>query len=129
MQNYFNPYQSYFQPTQMYQQPQQTSQIQNGGCVPVWAEQEARNYPVTRGTSVTFRDETAPFIYIKSVGFGQQDNPIFEKFKKVEEEQEPKEDVVNKKFKNEISALWNEINALKEIKKPTVNRKKEDGGN
>jgi hypothetical protein len=109
----------------MYQQPQQTPQIQNGGCVSVWAEQEARNYPVARGTSVTFRDETAPFIYTKSMGFGQQDSPIFEKFKKVDDE--PEEEKPTKKMETEISAIWEEINALK--KRNTPNKPKNDGGN
>jgi hypothetical protein len=110
------------------QQQMAQPQIQNGGCVPVWAEQEARNYPVARGVSVTFRDETAPYIYTKSMGFGQQDRPIFEIYKKVDDPQEEPKNVLDD-VKAEISTLWGEINALKEQpKKPYVNRKKEDGG-
>ena len=123
----YNPYQNYYQPTQMYQQPQQTPQIQNGGCVSVWAEQEARNCPVARGTSVTFRDETAPYIYTKSMGFGQQDTPIFEKYKKVEDESEPRNESTLKRIEDEIASLRNDINVLK--KRTTPNKPKNDGGN
>ena len=123
MSNYYNPY---YQPQQMLQQMVQP-QIQNGGRVSVWAEQEARNYPVARGTSVTFRDETAPFIYTKSMGFGQQDIPIFEKFKKVEDESEPKDESTLKKLEGEIASLRSDVDALK--KRNTPNKPKNDGGN
>lgn len=120
----YNPYQQYYPQYQQPQQPQQTQQIQNSGCVSVWAEEEARIYPIARGTSVTFRDETAPYIYTKSMGFSPQDHPIFEKYKRVDDEhEEPKP-----KLEDEITALWDEINALKDTKKPTTTRKKEDGG-
>lgn len=122
------PYQNYYQPTQMYQQPQQTPQIQNGGFVSVRSEEEARNYPVAQGTSVTFKNETAPYIYTKTTGFSQLDRPMFEKFKLVKEdtEEEIKVDKVDK-VASEIEALWGEINALK--KRNTPNKPKNDGGN
>ena len=125
-----NPYQNYYpQYQQMVQQPQQ---IQNGGFVSVRNEGEAMNYPVAHGMSVTFKDETAPYIYTKTMGFSQMDRPTFEKYKLVKEdiavEEEPKRDLLDD-VKAEISAIWGEINALKEQpKKPTVSRKKEDGG-
>ena len=60
------------------------------------------------------------------------DRPTFEKYKLVKEEvDDPQEEPKNilEDVKSEISALWGEINALKEQpKKPYVNRKKEDGG-
>ena len=115
---------------QMAQQPMQ--QIQNGGFVSVRNEIEAMNYPVAHGMSVTFKDETAPYIYTKTMGFSQMDRPTFEKYKLVKEEvDDPQEEPKNilEDVKSEISALWGEINALKEQpKKPYVNRKKEDGG-
>lgn len=121
------PYQNYYQP-QMYQQAQQTSQIQNGGFVSVRSEEEARNYPVAQGTSVTFKNETAPYIYTKTTGFSQLDRPMFEKFKLVKEdtEEEVKVDKVDK-VASEIEALWGEINALKKRNAP--NKPKNDGGN
>jgi hypothetical protein len=124
MPNYYNPY---YQPQQMPQQMVQP-QIQNGGFVSVRSEEEARNYPVAQGTSVTFKNETAPYIYTKTTGFSQLDRPMFEKFKLVKEdtEEELKVDKVDK-VASEIEALWGEINALK--KRNTPNKPKNDGGN
>lgn len=58
-------------------QGQQT--IQNGGFVTVQSEDEAKAYPVAHGASVTFRDENQPYIYTKTLGFGQFDTPTFER--------------------------------------------------
>lgn len=130
-----NPY--YYQNIPQYQPQQQMAQqpmqqIQNGGFVSVRNEIEAMNYPVAHGMSVTFKDETAPYIYTKTMGFSQMDRPTFEKYKLVKEAvDDPQEEPRNvlEDVKSEISALWGEINALKEQpKKPYVNRKKEDGG-
>lgn len=135
-----NPYQNYYQNMPQYQPQQQIPQqqmpqIQNGGFVSVRNETEAMNYPVAHGMSVTFKDETAPYIYTKTMGFSQMDRPTFEKYKlvkediKVNEPQEEPKNTVLDDVKSEISALWGEINALKEQpKKPYVNKKKEDGG-
>lgn len=132
-----NPYQNYYQNVPHYQPQQQIPQqqmpqIQNGGFVSVRNEIEAMNYPVAHGMSVTFKDETAPYIYTKTMGFSQMDRPTFEKYKLVKEVvDDPQEEPRNvlDDVKAEISALWGEINALKEQpKKPNVNRKKEDGG-
>lgn len=128
MPNYYPYYQPQMQPQYQPQQIQ-TQQIQNGGFVSVRSEEEAKNYPVAQGTSVTFKNETAPYIYTKTMGFSQLDRPMFERFKLVKEEVEekPREDTVVEKVNAEIAAIWNEINALKEKKPPY--RKKEDGGN
>lgn len=85
-QNYPQNYQ--FNQPQAQQAPQQM-QIQNGGFVSIRGEQEARNFPVQIGTSVTFKDETAPYIYTKTMGFSQLDTPKFEKFKLVKENDTP----------------------------------------
>ena len=108
--NYGNPYNAgYFQPgfqTQpmmqqapMQQPPQMTApqnvqaqtmpQIQNGGFVTVRSEADARNYPVAPGMSVTFKHETQPFCYTKTMGFNQFEAPRFEKFRLVKEDDEP----------------------------------------
>ena len=93
-------YQPLIQP-QMIQQPQmqtaqmpvasqnqQTSgQIQNGGFITVHSESEARSYPVAPGTSVTFKHETAPYCYTKTMGFSQFEAPKFEKFRLVKEDE------------------------------------------
>lgn len=103
MTNYYNPYQYAYQyqpQLQNIQQPlnQQAApqmlptqmsgtspQIQNGGFVSVRNEAEARGYPVAPGNSVTFKDEGAPYVYTKTMGFSQLDRPIFEKYRLVRE--------------------------------------------
>ena len=67
-------------------QPQQ--QIMDGGFVYVQGETEAVKYPVAHGYSVTFKDETAPYLYKKTVGFSLLDVPVFEKYRLVKEETE-----------------------------------------
>ena len=83
--NYLLP-QSYQaqQPTQNYQNSQT---IQNGGFISVRSEDEARNYPVLPGTSVTFIDESRQRVYAKTMGFSQLDMPIFVKYKLVREDE------------------------------------------
>ena len=142
--SYYNPYQVYspyqqYQPSfqqQMqnqsnYQQSQQPiqQQIQNGGFVSVHNENEARNYPIAPGNSVTFKDENAPYVYTKTQGFSQLDRPVFEKYRLVKEEDyqaqqvaqnspvssENTQQINNSDYakKDEITALWSEIEALK----------------
>lgn len=75
----------YQQQLQNMQQPQQAPQIQNGGFVFVKDINEARNYAVAPGNSVTFKIESQPYICTKTLGFSQLDQPIFEVFKLVKE--------------------------------------------
>lgn len=98
--NYFGNYQ--------YPQYQQQQTPQNGFVV-VRSEAEARNYPIAAGNSITFKDENAPYIYTKTMGFSQFDRPVFEKFKMVKEE--PME---SKPPVDEISEIKAEINRIKE---------------
>lgn len=76
----------YQQPLQNMQQLNNT-QIQNGGFVIVKNINEAMSYPVAPGNSVTFKNESQPYIYTKTVGFSQLDQPIFEVFRLTKEEQ------------------------------------------
>lgn len=137
-QNAYNPYQQYqpnfqqqMQNQSNYQQSQQPiqQQIQNGGFVSVHNENEARNYPIAPGNSVTFKDENAPYVYTKTQGFSQLDRPVFEKYRLVKEEEyqpqqvaqnspvssENTQQINNSDYakKDEITALWSEIEALK----------------
>jgi hypothetical protein len=110
----YNPY------PQNYQQPMQ---IQDGGFVSVRNEMEARSYPVRYGNSVTFKDETAPYIYVKTMGFSQLDTPIFDKYRLVKEEpttpnKAPEAEGTYKlafdELKGEIDALKADMKALRE---------------
>lgn len=75
---YYNPVNTiYQQPAPMPQQ--QPQQIRSGGIVSVSGEDEARRYPVAPGYTVTMRDETGPYLYEKTMGFSQLDQPIFRK--------------------------------------------------
>lgn len=82
------PFNQVYYPQLQNVQPQQqnTNQIQNGGFVMVKDISEALNYPVAPGNSVTFKNENQPYIYTKTLGFSQLDQPVFETFKLVKEE-------------------------------------------
>ena len=120
--NYYQPYQQNY----AQQQPQQPQQIQNGGLVMVHNEAEARNYPVAIGTNVTFKDENAPFVYSKTMGFSQLEPPVFEKYRLIKEDAE-ENTTDNQKgdfeaIRGEIDALWKAVDDLKPKK---TARKKE----
>mgnify|MGYP007038178123 CR=1 FL=1 len=78
-------------PQQAYAPPQsvQQPQIRSGGIVTVANEDEARRYPVAPGYTVTMRDETKPYLYEKTMGFSQLDQPIFRKARLVFEDDTP----------------------------------------
>lgn len=129
---YGMPYPSYYTPnigqtmvsptTQQMNTPQ-NAQIQSGGFIPVPSEDVARNYPVAPGNSVTFKNENAPYVYTKTMGFSQLDRPIFEKYKLVKEDDPVVErdhsadpcrcDGEIAKLKTDIEEMWGEINELK----------------
>ena len=69
----------YQQPAPLPQQQPVQQQIRSGGIVSVSGEDEARRYPVAPGYTVTMRDETGPYLYEKTMGFSQLDQPIFRK--------------------------------------------------
>ena len=125
----YNPYQQYQQGFQQTQQ--QNNQIQNGGFVSVRNIEEAYNYPVAPGNSITFKDENAPYVYTKTKGFSQLDQPVFEKYRLVKEEEMPPEStqkpVEAPNCEEQIKLLWDEVNALKSrLDKPKRPAKKED---
>lgn len=115
------------------QNMQQTPQIQNGGFVIVKDINEAMNYPVAPGNSVTFKNENQPYIYTKTLGFSQLDQPIFEIFKLIKEDNNLKSnEIINETtqdipvveyfsigdgetLKNEVDCLKAEIEFLKEL--------------
>ena len=146
MANFYNPYQQYYSQTPIQPSLQQTQSalpqtVLNSGFVSVRSEMEARNYPVAPGNSITFKDETAPYVYTKTMGFSQLDRPNFEKYKLVKEditEEEVKEnpnlidELKNRmnELNDEIDELRGELNAIKknmDKPTPTANRRKKDG--
>ena len=125
-----NPYyQQQIQQQMAQQQAQQQAQqptIQQSGFVLVPSEQEARNYPVAPGNSVTFKDENAPYCYVKTMGFNQFDQPRFERYRLVKEPDETHGNAIERTekpekrtetqyaTKTELDALKKQIEALKE---------------
>ena len=94
------------------QNNQQYAPIQNG-LVSVRNEMEARSYPMAYGNSVMFKDETLPYIYVKTMGFSQLERPKFEKFKLVKEEPAEESKIVYAD-QAEVDDLKKEIEILKE---------------
>lgn len=124
--NFNNPYQNQMMQNAQnpaYQQmPQQPQQIQNGGFVSVRSMEEAFNYPIAPGNSITFKDENAPYVYTKTKGFSQLEQPVFEKYRLVKEEdiqqvqtpvQSSEKPVELPNYDKQINDLWDEINSLK----------------
>ena len=93
--------------------------------VVVRSEEEARNYPVAFGNTVTFKHESEPYMYTKTMGVSQLDRPVFERYKLIKEQVsdkpiEPKSEDSGsiEKMQNEINALWKEIESLKKKNVP-----------
>lgn len=106
MQNYQTP-----QTMQTVQQPQ--SQVQQSAFISVKNIDEAYNWPVGPGNSLTFKDENAPYIYVKTMGFSQFEAPTFEKYK-ITKEEDPKVDNVRTEFSNSISNLETQLEEVKD---------------
>ena len=100
-----------------YLYPQQIqSGAQNGSFISVRSVEEAYNYPVAPGNSITFRVENTPYVCTKTKGFSALDQPVFERYRLVKEEMpqnapEKPKDVSN--YDEQIKLLWDEINSLK----------------
>lgn len=117
-----------YNPYQMYQQ-------QNGTqIISVRSEMEARNYPIAPNSSIIFKDENAPYIYIKTMGISQFDTPSFDKFKLVREDTVlPQETASNalvdnsviEELKADISGILDEIEGIK--KKLNNRPRRKDG--
>lgn len=122
--------QMYAQPQQVYQQPT------NNGLISVRNEYEARNYPTAHGASLTFKDENAPYLYTKTLGFSQMDVPVFEKFRLIRETESPQNesqmseanDSVSNNLENEIGQIKGQIDSIKKNVKELLDFKAEFGG-
>lgn len=128
------------QPQQAQQQAQsqqmQQPAIQQSGFVLVQSEQEARAYPVAPGNSITFKDESGPFCYVKTMSFNQLDRPTFERYRLVKEDapsdareapttHEQTAPTKNTTYatKDDLAAVWDELDALKEKLKAQTEKK------
>ena len=110
----------------------QNQQIQNGGFIPVPSEDVARNYPVAPGNSVTFKNENAPYVYTKTMGFSQLDSPKIERYRLVKEENEIVETSENSiseldKVKSDIKEIWGKLDEIENSKKNPPRRENKNG--
>lgn len=149
--NYYgqpNPYYQQMQ-NQMMQQNQQMQQaqqaqaqqmqqpaIQQSGFVLVQSEQEARAYPVAPGNSITFKDESQPYCYVKTMGFNQLDRPTFERYRLVKEDSpvsaqnattsadsaDGSKDTAYA-LKSDVAALWGAVDEIREKIKQQSDKK------
>lgn len=95
------------------QQQPAPQQIRSGGIVSVANEDEARRYPVAPGYTVTMRDENGPYLYEKTMGYSQLDQPIFRKARivfeddaiKQEKQEKPEEPAEPPKIYAELKQL------------------------
>ena len=107
----------------------------NVNTISVRSENDARNYPIAPGNSVTFKDENAPYIYIKTMGLSQFDSPTFERFRLVKENGELTQEGTSKptydnsvidEIKSDISGILDEIESIKKKIKTPVRKKEVD---
>lgn len=123
------PYYPYFSQNapQMGQLPQmqpfQQQSNTRSDFVVVRSEEEARNFPVAFGNTVTFKNESEPYMYTKTMGMSQLDRPVFEKYKLIKEQaQETKAPVKNDleqivaRIQEENKTIWKEIELLKKAR-------------
>lgn len=68
------------------QNQQGQQQIQNGGFLSVASVDEAYHWPIAPGNSLTFKIENSPYICTKTKGFSQLEQPVFEKYRLVKED-------------------------------------------
>ena len=151
MQNYYGPmypnngYQMNGYPTMNanLQQPQQTSQapqIQNAGFLAAPNEDFVMNYPVGPGNCLTFKIEGKPIVMEKSMGFSQFESPKIERYRLMREEAAEHTEMAQKddadiksmidsinKTNDEIEAIWDEIDKLKNAKEKKPVKRDRDG--
>ena len=117
------------QPQQVVTAPNlQPQQNQNGGIIiSISGEAEARSYPVGLGNSITFKDENAPYIYTKTMGFSQLDRPVFEKYRLVKEDTPVEEPQANNlsydDIRDQIEMIKSDIEDIKKKMAPKTVKK------
>ena len=111
-----NPYQQQMQPVQTPVQYQAQQQIQNTGLIPAPNEAYAFNYPVAPGNSVSFISEDKNYLFVKTMGLSQFEQPTFEKFRLVKEgtPADNSQMVSDYALKSELEALRSDFESLRQ---------------
>ena len=78
------------------------------------------NYPIAPGNTIIFKDETAPYVYIKSMGYSTLESPKLEIYKRedpIVQQQSSQNTVIdnsiNEKLQSDIDSLYDEIEDIK----------------
>ena len=66
----------------------QSPTLQQSQIIHVQNENQAREWSVALGSSVTFIDDSRPYCYTKSMGMSQLEPPVFKRFRLEEETDE-----------------------------------------
>lgn len=88
-------------------------QIQNVNFISVASKEYAFNYPVAPGTTMFFRDENAPFIYVKTMTYSPANPMIFETYRRVDDDVQIQQDSTTPDLKSELDELREEVRSLK----------------
>lgn len=90
----------------------------------------AVNYPIAPNNTIIFKDEMAPYIYVKSMGFSPLEKPMMEIYKKEEPIQtqegtsEVKEDNSTiQKLQTDIEGILDDIEGIKQKLNARARRK------
>ena len=79
-------------------------------------EDEARRYPVAPGYTVTMRDENGPYLYEKTMGYSQLDQPIFRKARIVFEDDQTQEKQEKPEEPAEPPKIYAELKQLEALR-------------
>lgn len=93
----------------------------------------AVNYPIAPGNTIFFKDELAPFIYVKTMGFSPLDRPTLEEYRR-QDSVLPQEATPNakddnstiKKIQDDIKAILDDIEGIKKKLNTRPRRKESD---
>lgn len=111
------------QPMQQPAQPSQNAVNNTGnsntGFIPVKSREEAEQWPVAPGASVTFKDESKPYqYYSKSRGLSQFDEAVFESYHLVKDGDDNENNAEKKEskyaLKDEFDKLLNKVDQISE---------------
>lgn len=76
------------------------------------------NYPIGPGNTIIFKDEAAPYIYVKTMGYSPVDKPIIEVYKREDPTTQEEPDPTLAKIQEDIRGIIEDIDGIKRRLKP-----------
>lgn len=76
------------------------------------------NYPIGPGNTIIFKDEVAPYIYVKSMGYSPVDKPILEVYRREDPTTQEESDPALAKIQEDIRGIIEDIDSIKRRLKP-----------